>query len=207
VGNNVIEFTPKKPGIIPYSCWMGMIRSQITVVAGAAETQATEPAATSASEKLANTGDPAPTYSDLYNGNCCLIKPVSPGAAKPEEIKRAYVAANGEQQATITVDSYGYSPQILVIQRGLVTNIKFDVRQATSCNEKVYIAEFDLQLDLVKDNSVPPFTAENDFRISCWMNMISMNVIVVDDLQNVDLQAIQAEVQSASQNNGGGCCG
>lgn len=208
VGNNVIEFTPEKAGIVPYSCWMGMIRSRITVVAGAAETQATVPAATSTSEEPANTGDPATVYSDLYNGNCCLIKPVSPGAtAEPEGIKRAYVAANGEQQATITVDSYGYSPQILVIQRGLVTNIKFDVRQATSCNERVYIAEFDLELDLVKDRSVPTFTAENDFRISCWMNMLSMNVIVVDDLENVDLEAIQAEVESTPQDSGGGCCG
>jgi len=32
VGDNVIEFTPAKAGTIPYSCWMGMIRSQITVV-------------------------------------------------------------------------------------------------------------------------------------------------------------------------------
>lgn len=32
IGDNVIEFTPTESGIIPYSCWMGMIRSQITVV-------------------------------------------------------------------------------------------------------------------------------------------------------------------------------
>lgn len=31
-GENVIEFTPGEPGVIPYSCWMGMIRSTITVV-------------------------------------------------------------------------------------------------------------------------------------------------------------------------------
>ncbi|MDR0874969.1 MAG: sulfite exporter TauE/SafE family protein [Clostridiales Family XIII bacterium] len=31
-GENVIEFTPDKPGAVPYSCWMGMIRSTITVV-------------------------------------------------------------------------------------------------------------------------------------------------------------------------------
>ncbi len=31
-GDNIIEFTPNKSGIVPYSCWMGMIRSQITVV-------------------------------------------------------------------------------------------------------------------------------------------------------------------------------
>ncbi len=31
-GDNVIEFTPTESGTFPYSCWMGMIRSQITVV-------------------------------------------------------------------------------------------------------------------------------------------------------------------------------
>jgi uncharacterized protein len=33
VGDNIVEFLPESPGIIPYSCWMGMIRSRITVVA------------------------------------------------------------------------------------------------------------------------------------------------------------------------------
>ena len=31
-GDNVITFTPEKEGTIPYSCWMGMIRSSIRVV-------------------------------------------------------------------------------------------------------------------------------------------------------------------------------
>lgn len=31
-GDNIIEFTPDKSGVILYSCWMGMIRSQIGVV-------------------------------------------------------------------------------------------------------------------------------------------------------------------------------
>lgn len=31
-GDNVIEFLPQKTGVIAYSCWMGMIRSMITVV-------------------------------------------------------------------------------------------------------------------------------------------------------------------------------
>lgn len=33
-GDNVIEFTPTKAGNIAYSCWMGMIRSSITVAEG-----------------------------------------------------------------------------------------------------------------------------------------------------------------------------
>ncbi len=31
-GDNVIEFTPTQSGIVPFSCWMGMIKSRITVV-------------------------------------------------------------------------------------------------------------------------------------------------------------------------------
>ncbi len=31
VGDNVVEFTPATAGTIPFSCWMGMIRSSITV--------------------------------------------------------------------------------------------------------------------------------------------------------------------------------
>lgn len=31
-GENIIKFTPDESGTIPYSCWMGMIRSKITVV-------------------------------------------------------------------------------------------------------------------------------------------------------------------------------
>ena len=32
VGENLIEFTPQKSGIYSFSCWMGMIRSQIIVI-------------------------------------------------------------------------------------------------------------------------------------------------------------------------------
>lgn len=32
IGDNIIEFTPEESGTIPFSCWMGMIRSKITVV-------------------------------------------------------------------------------------------------------------------------------------------------------------------------------
>ena len=31
-GDNIIEFTPGEAGTIPYTCWMGMIKSKITVI-------------------------------------------------------------------------------------------------------------------------------------------------------------------------------
>jgi sulfite exporter TauE/SafE/copper chaperone CopZ len=36
-GENIIEFTPASTGKFPYSCWMGMIRSSITVLEGGNE--------------------------------------------------------------------------------------------------------------------------------------------------------------------------
>jgi sulfite exporter TauE/SafE/copper chaperone CopZ len=42
-GDNLVEFTPKAPGSITYTCWMGMVSSRITVVASLAETGAAVP--------------------------------------------------------------------------------------------------------------------------------------------------------------------
>ena len=36
-GDNIVEFTPKEPGKISYSCWMGMIKSRIYVTDGTVE--------------------------------------------------------------------------------------------------------------------------------------------------------------------------
>jgi len=44
-GLQTIEFTPRQAGVIPWSCWMGMMRGQFDVVEpGAAPGEATEPA-------------------------------------------------------------------------------------------------------------------------------------------------------------------
>ena len=31
-GDNIVEFTVNEPGVIPYTCWMGMLNGSITVV-------------------------------------------------------------------------------------------------------------------------------------------------------------------------------
>ncbi len=70
-GENVVEFTPKKEGIIAYSCWMGMIKSKITVVTKLADApvspqafnaQATQPGDTQ------NPGDQGETLSSCCGG-------------------------------------------------------------------------------------------------------------------------------------------
>lgn len=45
-GDNFVEFTPTKTGTFTYSCWMNMLRANITVIdQGSGDTGATAPAA------------------------------------------------------------------------------------------------------------------------------------------------------------------
>jgi len=56
VGENVITFTPTKAGTFGYSCWMGMIRSNITVVDDVKTSGVTQ--GTQNSTNVDNTGIP-----------------------------------------------------------------------------------------------------------------------------------------------------
>ena len=214
-GDNVIEFTPAKSGIVPYSCWMGMIRSKITVVDGQPATPAagnpptaSNTASTNNKVPAANQGSPPGNrLTTAAGGSSCCGGGTLAGSSvsRQEDIQTAQIV-DGQQQATISVDAYGFSPKILVIQKGLETHLKFDLKQATSCNDQVIIPDLNLQLDLTKDGTVPAFVAQNDFAISCWMGMLNMTVKVVDDLGKVDLNTVQADIANTPQRTTGGCC-
>jgi len=51
------------------------------------------------------------------------------------------------------------------------------------------------------------FTPTQDFPFSCWMNMITGYVKVVDDVENMNLDEVKAEVSQYILPAGGGCCG
>lgn len=65
VGENIAEFTPNETGTFKYSCWMGMIRSSITVVDDINSAEATQNAQ--------NSGN-APVASGGFGGACCAIE-------------------------------------------------------------------------------------------------------------------------------------
>jgi hypothetical protein len=77
-GENIIEFTPKEAGVIPYSCWMGMIRSKITVVdADPADTTSTSADVNALEENVSS--DSSSTASNGQTGiipavgGCCGV--------------------------------------------------------------------------------------------------------------------------------------
>ncbi len=76
VGDNVIEFTPEKTGTFAYSCWMGMIRSKITVVANEGGASATGSETTT---PVTPTEEPAADFSSFPGfggGGCCGSAPI-----------------------------------------------------------------------------------------------------------------------------------
>jgi sulfite exporter TauE/SafE/copper chaperone CopZ len=73
LGDNIVEFTPKRTGTFTYTCWMGMIRGQITVVEKDAGNQtvaaATLPAAPiETADDAKNTGNDydSDPFADLF---------------------------------------------------------------------------------------------------------------------------------------------
>jgi copper ion binding protein len=195
-GDNEIDFTPASEGNIVYTCSMGMISSSITVV----------PDLT----KVTAAAVPASSGTGTAVGGCCGVTPANFAGGKipTDPIGIAKISGN-EQDVSITVDSQGYSPAVIVLQKGIPAKIKFNTSQLSSCNSTVVFPELNGQIDLNTQKETPLLTPTTDFTFQCGMGMLHGYVKVVDDLSKVDLNAIKKEVQNYKPASGGsgGCCG
>ncbi len=200
-GDNVIEFTPAEEGTITYTCWMGMISSNIKVVSDLSKVSAED-------LKQAESGS-----NDLLSGGggCCADSAKATrflsGRVPTDDIQVAKVVG-GIQEVTVTVNDQGYSPAAVILQKGLKTKIKFNPEKINSCNYVVTFPEYNGQLDLSQGQTeTPEITVTQDFTFQCWMGMLHGYVKVVDDIQHIDIKAIQKEIGSYKPASGGGCCG
>lgn len=181
-GSNEIDFTPQSTGTVTYTCSMGMIRSTISVVA--------DVAAATAANTPASAGSSA-------TGNSAA------GAASGVGI----AAISGNQQSvTVSVGAGGYSPNILVVQKGVPVVIHFTAKQLSSCNDVVVFPSLGGELDLRSYKSTPAFTPQSDFSFECGMGMLSGFVKVVDDIHTIDIGAIQSEAKNYVSSGGGMAC-
>ncbi|MGE5631654.1 MAG: sulfite exporter TauE/SafE family protein [Caulobacteraceae bacterium] len=199
-GENIIEFTPDETGNIPYSCWMGMIRSNIKVVDDLK-------AVSSQDVEAANSG-----VISSSGGSCCsassLATKFANGKIPTDDIQVAEVK-DGVQEVTVKVNDYGYSPAVVVLQKGVKAKIKFNPEKLNSCNNVVAFPDYGGQLDLSKGElETPELDVTNDFTFQCWMGMLHGYVKVVNDINNIDMNAIKKDVESyVPASGGGGCCG
>jgi sulfite exporter TauE/SafE len=205
-GDNLIEFTPTQSGTITYTCWMGMISSTIRVVDDLAKVTPNDPAAPPAGSVGAAFG----AGGGRGGGGCCGETPgrFAGGRVPVDDVQVAKISGDG-QVAEITVNDNGYSPAVIVMQRGVKGKIRFVADKLSSCNYVVNFPEYQGGLDLSKGQLETPYLEiTEDFTFQCGMGMLHGYVKVVPDSSRVDLKAVQRQVAAYRPPAGsGGCCG
>ena len=201
-GDNLIEFTPKENGTVVYTCWMGMISSTFRVVEDVAkltpEDRITPPA-----------GDIAAGLAG--GGGSCCSGPASgrfAGGQIPVDIILVATRTAEGQIAEVRVNDDGYTPAVVVVQRGVKAKIRFSVEQLTSCNYIVSFPDYRGSLDLRTSGTETPYlNVVDDFTFECGMGMLHGYVKVVDDIGRVDLKAVAEEGSAYRSPAGSGGCG
>lgn len=203
-GENVVEFTPDKTGKIPYSCWMGMIRGSINV------TKEGETDGGQQSESQGVLKEYAPQ------------KPVPAGYTIPVDdvvVAEETTDENGKpvQKITLELTSQGFKPAVAVVKAGVDTEWTFiDNRQDMDYGTNLLIPDFTTELYLEKGENTLYFIPDKSFDFSTGDNSFYGYIKVVDDLENVDMDAVKDEVskfqtmiwpEDMFQGSGGSCCG
>ena len=99
------------------------------------------------------------------------------------EATRASAAQGGVQEVKITVRG-GYSPDVVVVKRGVPVRLDFYRDETASCSEQVVFGDFGIARDLPAYKTTPvEFTPDKagEFTWTCGMNMLRGKLIVEPD--------------------------
>lgn len=173
-GENIIEFTPTKAGSFPYSCWMGMIRSSILVVE---------------EDSTISKGDNSLKQSDISNG------PVPADYIIPTEEIGLGEKKDNIQQVTVELTDDGFKPGVIVLQKDMETEWTILNSSSKESNTMLLIPYYSAQIPL--DTSENPLLVypTDDFAFSNGDSSFFGYVKVVEDISNIDIDAIQKEVR------------
>ncbi len=180
LANPVIEFTPTKEGPIRISCWMGMITTKITAV------------------------------KDLDNIN----KSVSDNQGSSEGIleienKAAVARIDGDVQIIeMNVDGSSYSPNILVVQKGIPTRWIINVEEIDWFNSIVTIPDAGFTQPLKEGKNEIKFTPNNvgELIFTSGTDSFIGKIVIVKDLNKVNLQKLEKTVIEIQDGGGGASC-
>jgi plastocyanin domain-containing protein len=189
-GENVIEFTPQRTGRFPYSCWMGMIRSSITVIE-----EEQNPANVAVPDRA-----PSPAGVTIPTDSIALA-----------EISGTF------QSVTINLRDDGIDPAVIVVQRGLPAAWTINRDSLDPGNSSLIFPAYYTQIEMEQGENGIRLMPTEDFDFSTADNVFYGYVKVVDDVTAADIEAVKAEVgehetliypeayfEAAAQ--GGGCC-
>jgi len=98
----------------------------------------------------------------------------------PKTQTRVAVSASGAQEVAITVKG-GYTPDVIVVQKGRPVRLTFTRQESSACSEKVLFPDFNQNALLPEGEQVTlEFTPEKagEFGFQCQMGMLRGKLIV-----------------------------
>lgn len=98
----------------------------------------------------------------------------------PKAQTRAAVSASGAQEVAITVKG-GYTPDVIVVQKGRPVRLTFTRQESSACSEKVLFPDFNQNALLPEGEQVTlEFTPakEGEYGFQCQMGMLRGKLIV-----------------------------
>ncbi|MCL4530120.1 MAG: cupredoxin domain-containing protein [Chloroflexi bacterium] len=98
----------------------------------------------------------------------------------PKAQTRVAVAESGEQEVVITVKG-GYTPDVIVVQKGRPVRLTFTRQESSACSEKVLFPDFNQNALLPEGEQVTlEFTPEKagEYGFQCQMGMLRGKLIV-----------------------------
>lgn len=193
-GDNVIEFTPSESGTIPFSCWMGMIRSKIVVVddLNNVDSNAIIDDSTQSAGGSCCAGGSG-TSSSSGNG---INFDFSKLEGKKISTDKLAVAEEKDniQSVTIKYDENGFSPAVIVVQSGLETEWIINGSKMDSSKSTLLFPNYSAQLELVEGENPITFIPSQDFDFFTSDGSYLGYVKVVEDINQIDTAAIKKEV-------------
>lgn len=96
------------------------------------------------------------------------------------EARAAPVTEGGVQEIKVTVKG-GYSPDVIVVKKGVPVRLDFYRDETASCSEQIVFGDFHIARDLPAFKTTPvEFTPDKpgEFTFTCGMNMMRGKLIV-----------------------------
>jgi sulfite exporter TauE/SafE/copper chaperone CopZ len=175
-GANVIEFTPGKTGVFRYSCWMGMIRSTITVI---------EPGTTVTASAGADESWDEPWFDEPS-------EPVPAGFRLPTRELAIAEIGGGVQQVRIDLSDTGFSPAVVVIQAGLAAEWTINNISTREENFELLFPAYGQKLPFYAGEGTISLYPQGDFEFSTSDSEYYGLVKVVEYLDTMDIDAVKA---------------
>jgi sulfite exporter TauE/SafE/plastocyanin domain-containing protein len=172
-GENIIAFTPEKTGRFSYSCWMGMIRSSITVIAEGS----------SAVFSAGADRNPVPAGAVISTDRIGLA-----------EMRDAEAGGNAVQTIRLAVHDGGIEPAVLVLQRGVPAELLISGSARVPENRMLVFPDFYARIDLIRGENIIQLLPAGDLAFYTGSGSSFAYIKVVDDIRGVDIEAVKAEV-------------